>query len=39
LGPEDAWNEFGAHAEAGKQLERLLGRSPRVADWLAAHLA
>jgi glycosyltransferase involved in cell wall biosynthesis len=38
LGPEDAWHEFGAHAEAGKQLERLFGRFPTVADWLAGHL-
>jgi hypothetical protein len=38
-GPDDAWAEFGAYADAGKYLERLFGRFPRVSDWLAVHLA
>jgi glucosyl-dolichyl phosphate glucuronosyltransferase len=38
LGPDQAWQEFGAYADAGKKLESLLGRYPRVADWVAFRL-
>jgi hypothetical protein len=35
LGPDLAWREFGAYADVGNKLEALLGRYPRVADWVA----
>jgi glycosyltransferase involved in cell wall biosynthesis len=38
-GADDASREFGLHSEAGKHLERALGRFPQLTDWIAARLA
>lgn len=39
VSPEQADRETGAWAALGARLERLVGRSPRTADWLLVHLA
>jgi GT2 family glycosyltransferase len=39
LGPDDAYRECRAFMWAGKHLEMVFGRFPRVTDWMAGHLA
>jgi glycosyltransferase involved in cell wall biosynthesis len=37
-GPDDAWQEFQAFGYAGRHLEELLPRCPRVVNWIAVHV-